>query len=167
MYEAGHRCPAFLRLCGRQNPYLSTMKKLFLLFILTSATMAIGQSVHLNDTAPDFVKGKFKDDYGIKYEISDTLWVQQPKTKFRIIRWNTKEQYLIARNGDNNPGEQGMYTRIDYMEFKNMEPWRWGFCLTAYDAKTDAIAESMAAADRKHPKTGCNGFPFSRMKSND
>jgi len=143
------------------------MKKLALFVLFLSFIAVTGKDVRPNDTAPDFMKGKFKDDYGIKYEISDTLWTQLPRTKFRIIKWNVKEQYLIARNGDGNPGEGGLYTRIDFMQFSNMDPWKWGYCLTAYDAKTDAIAESMAKADRKHPKTGCNGFPFSRMKSNE
>lgn len=116
------------------------------------------------DTIPDYMKGKFKDDYGIKYEISDTLWTQLPRTKYRIIKWNLTEHYLVAQNNGGNPGEGGLYTRIDFMQFNYMAPWKWGYCLTAYDAKTDVIAESMAKADRKHPKTGCNGFPFSRMK---
>ena len=143
------------------------MKKLALFVLFLSFIAVTGKDVRPNDTAPDFMKGKFKDDYGIKYEISDTLWTQLPRTKFRIVKWNVKEQYLIAGNGDGNPGEGGLYTRIDFMQFSNMDPWKWGYCLTAYDAKTDAIAESMAKADRKHPKTGCNGFPFSRMKSNE
>ncbi|RYD87286.1 MAG: hypothetical protein EOP54_29005 [Sphingobacteriales bacterium] len=143
------------------------MRKLTLFVLLLSFAVVTGKNVRHNDTAPEFMKGKFKDDYGMKYEIGDTLWTQLPRTKFRIIKWNQKDQYLVARNGDGNPGEGGLYTRIDYMEFKNMGEWKWGYCLTAYDAKTDVLAESMAAADRKHPKTGCNGFPFSRMKINN
>ncbi|TFF40069.1 hypothetical protein [Mucilaginibacter psychrotolerans] len=143
------------------------MKKLLLFVCLLSVAAVTGKTTHRNDTIPEFMQGKFKDDYGIKYEINDTLWFQLPKSKFRIIKWNLKEQYLVARNGDGNPGDGGLYTRIDFMEFKNMSPWKWGYCLTAYDAPTDIAAEAMAKADRKHPKTGCNGFPFSRMKVND
>lgn len=143
------------------------MKKLLLFVCLLSVAGVTGKTTHRNDNIPEFMQGKFKDDYGIKYEINDTLWFQLPKSKFRIIKWNLKEQYLVARNGDGNPGDGGLYTRIDFMEFKNMSPWKWGYCLTAYDAPTDIAAEAMAKADRKHPKTGCNGFPFSRMKINE
>ncbi|MXV15609.1 hypothetical protein [Hufsiella ginkgonis] len=115
-------------------------------------------------TAPAFVKGSFTDDYGIKYTITDTLWTQLPRTRFHIIRWNTKDQYLVARNDAKNPGEPGLYTRIDYLQFEGMDPWKWGFCLSAYDAANDSIAEATAVADRKNPKKGCNGYPFSRMK---
>jgi len=139
------------------------MQKLTLLLLLMSLAMVTN---HGDETIPLELKGNFLDDYGVRYTINDSLWIQHPRTKFRIIKWNTREQYLIARNDKQNPGEGGLYTRIDYMQFKNMEPYKWGFCLTAYDAQTDSIAEATAAADRMNPKKGCNGFPFSRMKRN-
>ena len=119
---------------------------------------------HDPEHAPELVRGDFVDDYGIRYTINDTLWIQLPHTRFHIIKWNTKEQYLLARNDNKNPGEGGLYTRIDYMAFNKMKPWLWGYCLSVYDAKTDSIAEATAKADRTHPKEGCNGYPFSRMK---
>jgi hypothetical protein len=121
----------------------------------------------ITDSLSDHLKGDFKDDYGIRYSISDRLWIQQPNIKYHIIRCNTKEQYIIARNDHQNPGEAGLYTRIDYISFPGMAPYLWGFCLTAYHAKTDSLAERTASADRKNPKKGCNGFPFSRMKKMD
>ncbi|TWR28604.1 hypothetical protein FPZ42_05175 [Mucilaginibacter achroorhodeus] len=116
------------------------------------------------NSAPELFKGTFVDDYGIKYTINDTLWMQPPRSKYHIIKWNVRDQYIVARNDDKNPGEGGLYTRIDYMQFNNMEPWKSGFCLSVYDAKTDAIAEATAKADRQNHKKGCGGFPFSRMK---
>ncbi len=129
---------------------------IFLAFL--SAT-AIAQT-----NAPSFVKGTFVDDYGIKYSINDTLWVQHPNIKYHIIKWNVADQYVIAKNGTGHKADENKYTRIDFMTFEGMEPWKWGFCLTAYKAKTDAEAEQTAAADRKNPRKGCNGYPFSRMK---
>jgi hypothetical protein len=116
------------------------------------------------DSIPARLLGNFMDDYGIKYSIQDSLWIQHPSATYHIIKWNTKEQYIIARNGEKNHADKGFYTRIDYMYFDNMEPFIWGFCLTVYDAKSDSIAEAAAHADRQNPKKGCNGFPFSRMK---
>lgn len=126
------------------------------------------QQTKLNrDTIPLVVLGNFMDDYGIRYNVSDSLWLQKPGIKYHVIKWNIKEQYLIAKNDDKNPSEVGLYSRIDYMTFSNMEPFTWGFCLTVYNAKTDSIAELTAAADRQNPRKGCNGFPFSRMKRID
>jgi hypothetical protein len=127
------------------------------------------QILHSNDqliidSLPHHLKGDFMDDYGIRYSISDRVWMQHPNIKYHIIRCNTTEQYLIARNDHKNPSEAGLYTRIDYMSFTGMAPYLWGFCLTVYNAKTDSLAETTAQADRKNPKKGCNGFPFSRMK---
>ncbi|HTE28329.1 hypothetical protein [Flavitalea sp.] len=117
-----------------------------------------------NDSIPPWLKGNFTDDYKIRYSISDSLWMQLPGTKFHIIKWNLDEQYLVAKNDMENPGDGGLYTRIDFMQFKDMAPFEWGFCLTAYKAKDSDTAEKTAAADRSNPKKGCGGFPFSRMK---
>lgn len=116
--------------------------------------------------APEFVLGNFIDDYGITYAINDTLWVQNGYAKYHIIKWNKKKQYLVAKNDSKNKSDANKYTRIDYMTFNNTEPFLWGFCLTVYKAETDKIAQKSASADRKNPKKGCNGYPFSRMKKN-
>ncbi|MFD0941394.1 hypothetical protein [Pedobacter boryungensis] len=114
--------------------------------------------------APEFALGNFIDDYGITYSINDTLWVQNPTSKYHILKWNLEKQYLVAKNDVANKTDGNKYTRIDYMTFTGMEPWKWGFCLTVYDAPTDSIAEQTAYVDRQNPKKGCNGYPFSRMK---
>lgn len=142
--------------------------KLIGLIFLSLLTLALNGNRAISTTAvknePSLFTGNFTDDYGIKYTINDTLWIQHPRTKFHIIKWNKQEQYLVARNDEKNPGEAGLYTRIDLMQFDNMQPWLWGYCLTVYDAKTDTSAEAVATADRKNPRKGCNGYPFSRMK---
>ena len=117
-----------------------------------------------SDSIPAFLKGDFIDDYGIRYNISDSVWTQLPSTRYHILKWNTKEKFLIARNDSRNKSEPGLYTRIDYTYFENMEPYKWGFCLSVYNAKTDSLAEITYQADKQNPRKGCNGFPFSRMK---
>ena len=121
----------------------------------------------IKDSIPSMMLGKFTDDYDIHYSITDSLWIQYPGATYHIIKWNTDEQYIIARNDDKNPDDGGLFTRIDYVPFKNMEPYQWGFCLTVYNAKSFSIAEQAAHADRQNPKKGCGGFPFSRMKKNE
>ena len=140
------------------------IRKIPVLIVLLLSALVLGMKYAPAVNEPDMFTGNFTDDYGIKYIINDTLWTQLPRTKFHIIKWNKKEQYLIARNDAKNPGERGLYTRIDFMQFDNMQPWLWGYCLTAYNAPTDKAAEAIATADRKNPRKGCNGYPFSRMK---
>ncbi|RZL48983.1 MAG: hypothetical protein EOP00_07905 [Pedobacter sp.] len=139
------------------------MKRLniFLLFI---ALGCIANAQTGKPKAPDFAIGNFTDDYKITYTINDTLWVQNPNTKYHIIKWNPEKQYLVAKNAATNKADANKYTRIDYMTFSGMDPYLWGFCLTVYDAETDEIAEKTAYVDRQNPKKGCNGYPFSRMK---
>ena len=140
----------------------------FLCFLLSCKSAGnVSGNTHskiATDSIPSHLQGNFEDDYGIHYTINDTLWTQHPGIKYHIIKWGKEEQYIIARNDANNPGEAGLYTRIDYMSFQKMEPFLWGFCLTVYNAKTDRDAETKEAADRQNPKKGCGGFPFSRMK---
>ena len=140
----------------------------FLLFLLLSG-MALGtpqfsNPVFPNDSIPAILKGKFVDDYGIRYTITPKVWTQHKGTKYHILSWNIKEQYIIAKNDKNNPSGGGLFTRIDYMLYENMKPFNWGFCLTVYDANSQTEAEQKAIADRSNPKKGCGGFPFSRMK---
>lgn len=142
------------------------MKKLKMICLLI-AFAAIAKAQNGKIKAPDFAIGNFTDDYGITYTINDTLWVQNPTTKFHIIKWNPEKQYLVAKNDAASKTDANKYTRIDYMTFTGMEPWHWGFCLTAYDAETDEIAEKTAYVDRLNPKKGCNGYPFSRMKKQE
>jgi len=71
---------------------------------------------------------------------------------------------LIAQNGASNPSDPGFWSRIDWMPLENMPPFTWAFCMSAYKAKTFEEAEQTTIAKRDASKTGCNGFPFTRMK---
>ena len=113
---------------------------------------------------PALLKGIFEDDYGIRYTIDDSVWLQHPGAKYHIIACDTTEQYLLVQNDKANKTDGSLFTRIDYMNFTGMEPFRWGFCLTIYNAATLEKAKATMPADRKNPKIGCSGFPFSRMK---
>jgi hypothetical protein len=113
------------------------------------------------------MRGAFLDDYGNRFEISDTLFAQQPHGRFHIVEWHVRDQFVVARNDDANPSDGGRWTRIDWMRFDGMAPYTWGFCLTAYKAPTREAARATAAADRSTPRTGCNGYPFSRMRPAD
>jgi len=116
------------------------------------------------DAPPNQLLGDFRDDYGISYSISDSSWHQLPTTIFHVVHWDSAGQHLIARNGADNPGDAGKWTRIDWLLLQNMEPYTWAYCLTVYDGATRQAAEAAPAADRTIPRTGCNGFPFSRMQ---
>ncbi len=134
-----------------------------ILILFTQCGPAAKNKQSLSAIPAGFI-GNFKDDYDIRYTISDRAFIQHPGIIYHLISYNSSEKYFIARNDDKNPSEAGLYSRIDVMEFKGMEPYTWGFCLTAYKAKTAEEAIATAAADRNNPKKGCGGFPFSRMK---
>ncbi|NND72725.1 MAG: hypothetical protein HKN43_14205 [Rhodothermales bacterium] len=103
------------------------------------------------------------DDYNSHYWISEASWIQDSSYAFHVVTWNTDQKYIIARNDSLNPSEAGLYSRIDYVEL-SMEPYTWAFCLTTYDATTAAAAAAHHSADQGNPRTGCSGFPFTRMR---
>jgi hypothetical protein len=113
---------------------------------------------------PSWIKGEFTDDYGIPYTINDSLFKLGSSARYHILLFNEKEQYLVVKNDEINPSEKGLYSRIDYMQFTDMKPYTWCFCLIIYNAPDTTTAKKFMSADRKNPKKGCNGFPFSRMK---
>ena len=109
---------------------------------------------------PSFLFGDFTDDYGIKYSISRTNWVQYPDFKLNILNIDSSAMFVLGYNPIDST-----YTKIDYMKFENQSPYTWGFCYSTYDKKAQNEAISENSADRGNPKKGCNGFPFSRMES--
>lgn len=139
---------------------------ILLLSVFASCKAPSGAVTKKSVFVPAYLIGDFTDDYNIRYTINDSLWIQHPNIKYHLIQSNNSKQYLIARNDTDNPSEAGLYTRIDYMNFQDMESYKWGFCLTVYTAKTAKEAAIKEQADRQNPKTGCSGFPFSRMKKN-
>ena len=118
----------------------------------------------LQGTPEAALVGEFEDDYGNRFTITDSEWLQQPNRRYHIVSWHSDAQYLIAQNDPANASEGGRWTRIDWMRFTGMPPYDWGFCLSAYAATSAAAAESVQVAQRATPRTGCNGHPFSRMK---
>lgn len=127
-------------------------------------TTSKNSKTKLQVSVPADLRGDFRDDYDIRYTINDSIWIQHPNIKYQLLKYDSAGQYFIAKNTTTNPSEAGLYTRIDVMRFSNMELWRWGFCLTAYNAKTFDEAVANQSADRDNPKKGCGGYPFSRMK---
>ncbi len=123
-----------------------------------------GGSVTPSGHPPMELLGDFTDDYGIEYSISSTTWVQHPATRYQVYQWHPESRFLLARNDNGNPSDGGKWTRIDWLEFEDMDPFGWGYCLTVYQAETREAALAAPSADRAVPRTGCRGFPFSRMK---
>lgn len=116
---------------------------------------------------PPFPTGAFEDDYGGRHTVSATEWHQGTKAKYRIDRWNAEARYLIAQNDSTNPSDGGKWTRIDWIPLEGMPPYTWAFCFSTWNAETAEAAEAVRIAKPETPRTGCGGFPYSRLKSAD
>jgi hypothetical protein len=114
--------------------------------------------------APSELLGTFADDYDGTHRIGEGAWYHGAHSTYHIVEWHADSQYLIARNGEGNRSDVGLWTRIDWLPLVGMPPYTWAFCLTAYKAPTRAAAAATPPANRATPRSGCAGFPFSRMR---
>ena len=119
------------------------------------------------DAPPALLVGQFVDDYDTPHLIDDTLWRHGAANRYRIREWHADAEYLLAVNDSTNPHDGGLWTRIDWTRLADSAGWSWGFCIAAWDAPTRAAAESASVSDRATPRTGCNGYPFTRMRRID
>ncbi|MFV1883664.1 MAG: hypothetical protein ACMZ7B_04200 [Balneola sp.] len=115
-------------------------------------------------TIPGFLIGDFEDDYGVTYAIRDSVFMMEDHTKIHILDWNLDGQLFVGKNDSSNIYDPLLYSRIDWMKFENMGEFEWGFCLSAYNEISLDSARAVSVVNRENPKTGCNGYPFSRMK---
>ena len=148
---------------SRGNSHLTRMSRTVCALLLLAVACVGRQGNRAAEAPAALVLGRFVDDYGNRYEISDRMWLQLPSARYHVHVWKPAEQYLVAQNDSANRGDPGRWTRIDWLRLTDMAPYTWAFCMSAYDALTREAAEA-AVARRESPRTGCNGFPFSRMR---
>ena len=107
--------------------------------------------------------GAFEDDYGIRYTIGPYAWTQHPNATYHVTDWNPDKQFAIAQNDADNPADAGLWTRIDWIRLDGADGYTWAYCYAVFDAATRNEALTAAPSNRDAPRTGCNGYPFSRM----
>jgi hypothetical protein len=115
-------------------------------------------------TLPDALLGTFEDDYGSRYALAPDRFVHGAHSVYHIVEWHAAEQFFVAQNAAENPSDGGQWTRVDWLTFTDQGPFGWGYCFTAYRAATREAARATPPADRRAPRSGCHGFPFSRMR---
>lgn len=113
---------------------------------------------------PNYTIGDFDDDYGSRHTITPTEWIQHPANRYHITLWRPEQTFLIAQNDSTNPTAPGKWTRIDWVRLDTMAPYEWAFCFSSFDAPSSQAAESVTVAQPARPRTGCNGYPYTRMR---
>lgn len=146
------------------------MRRLHLLFGILgclAAQVAVPELAAQPVAAPPaFVLGRFVDDYDISYVVTPELFQHGTRTRYRIVEWHVAEQFFVAQQVADSTG-RAPWVRVDWLEFTGMPPYTWGYCFTKYDAASAEIARAAPPAQRETPRTGCGGFPFSRMRRID
>ena len=113
---------------------------------------------------PAAIFGSWIDDYGNGFEVDSISFWQKPAAKYAVVSWHPADQFLIARRDPTTADSRTLWLRVDWMKLDGMPPWQWAFCFTAWNALTREAAEKTIPADRSTPRTGCGGYPFSRMR---
>ncbi|MBO6535509.1 MAG: hypothetical protein JJ966_04760 [Balneolaceae bacterium] len=150
---------------NRGNHCMYRLAFILALYFLNVVNCGIDKSQEIvQNTPPEYLTGTFEDDYEIQYLVNDSLFILLPADVYHIKKWNLKDQYIIAQNDSMNAYDPGAWTRIDWINLENMEPFEWAFCLGIYNAGSAQAAEAFTETNPQTPRTGCNGFPFSRMK---
>lgn len=116
------------------------------------------------DFLPTFLTGSFEDDYGVRYHIDQEVFHLLPDDRYHVLSVHRAEGYIILQNDSLNSFAPGLFTRIDYQQLENMEPYEWAFCFSSYAATSVEEATSQVNTQKTDLMTGCDGFPFSRMK---
>jgi hypothetical protein len=116
------------------------------------------------DLPPAELLGRFRDDYENAFNVSRETWEQLPHGRYHIVEWHSDLHFLVAQNDFMNPGDPGLWTRIDWIALNGMAPYAWAFCMTTYNAPARDVARATAPANGATPRTGCNSYPFSRMR---
>lgn len=138
-------------------------KAIVFISLVTHPATLWGQSQIGSAGPPTDIVGEFVDDYGIEYDITASLWIQGMSTRYHIVEWNVEAQYALARNDAENSSESDLWTRIDWVFLEDSD-FEWAFCYAVYDADSLDEARTSSPSNRNAPRTGCNGFPFSRMR---
>ena len=148
-------CTAFAGCRGTSNAVVSSAAA------VSHTTQA---SAVPSNAPPAFMIGDFGDDYGGSFTISATDFVQLPRGRFHIVQWNVAGAILhcAERLTQSRRSQPVDAHRLDALS--GMEPYNWAFCFSAYKALTREEAQHTPAAKRETPRTGCNNFPFTRMK---
>lgn len=113
---------------------------------------------------PTALRGTFVDDYGTRHTVDESLWVYGLRNRYHVVEWSPASRFMVAQNDSVNASDGGRFTRIDWVILPNGDDWEWAFCLATWDAPSARAARAVTLADTTNPRSGCGGYPFTRMR---
>jgi hypothetical protein len=108
------------------------------------------------------IRGTHVDNYGDEHRIDETSWISGSST-FAITQYSNQDRRIVAKNGDSNGVNPGLWSRFDWTTTDDGELW---YCQTAYDADSEEAAVATQAADPTDPANGgcgVNGFTWTKL----
>lgn len=149
--------------------YLEEYRPAYRVLSRTELLRLMPDSLHdrlFTEPRPPFPTGRFVDDYGSVHRISAEEWRQDAYVQMRIRGVNPARRYLIGSAIPADSSAAARWSRVDWISLDGA-PWSWAYCIIAYDRPSAALSEADTSARPETPRTGCNGFPFTRMRAAD
>ena len=116
-----------------------------------------------DENAPLAIVGIYYDQYATEHSITQNRWlinVEGPEEYvYSITQYSNQEGYIIASNQSTDPGEDGFWSRIDYIQV----PSGLQACHTTYSAATEDEAFNTPASD---PAGACTGYTYTLTRYN-
>lgn len=117
------------------------------------------------DTGADGLEivGTYTDAFGTSHEISDSAWIQtfpgyEPMS-FDISAWDNAERWVVARNGEDNAYDAGMWSRFDWSAGSDGHLY---YCQSVFSAESEQGATDAPAAG-EDLDAGCGGFSWTDL----
>ena len=94
-------------------------RHLTLVLTLAVATMSGCRSPsQASAPIPAMLLGEFVDDYTGRHTVSESDWLQHPRSRYYIVLWSPEQQYLIAQNDWANKSDAGKFG----INMRNFDP---------------------------------------------
>lgn len=111
------------------------------------------------------ITGSYTDEWETDHTIDEASWVQVSAfgtLTFAVLSFDNPGKWVIAQNGFDNAYYPDLYSRFDWVDGTHGDLF---YCQTAFDAATEAAAESTPRADDSDPENaGCGGFAWTNLR---
>lgn len=105
--------------------------------------------------------GDYEDDFGYTFSLNSYRWTNGSGSFFSISQYDEQLGWIVAQNDSSNSWSPNLWSKFDLTSDTDGEMY---FCQSTYDAMDEQTALDALSAATDNLTTGCNGFPWSKMR---